>query len=124
MLAKTKVFAQKPVITPLTLVFIMIRLAIDVVESSSWYEMSGKIIITLGMILSGAKLTDIKEVMVRLKTVLKDPKTTLIEKIGKVFDIVITGCAVLGQLHDESLTYPIEDFIHKKEEEKSPEITG
>ena len=116
---KTKGFAQKPVITPLSLVFIMIRLAIDVVESSTWYEMTGKIIITLGMILSGAKLSDIKQVMLKLKTILQDPKTNLLEKMGQVFDVVITGCAVLGQLHDESLTYPIEDFIKKKE----PEVT-
>ena len=115
MLEKTKGYAQKPVITPLTLIFIMIRLAIDVVESATWYEMAGKIFITLGMILAGAKVTDIKELMLRLKSVMQNKELSLTQKFEQILNIVITGCATLGIIQEEMNVYPNEYFVKKED---------
>lgn len=115
MLAKTKEYVKKPVVTPLTLVFLVLNLFVHIVESESWYEAMAKIALVIGLILSGTSMTDIKALMGRLKSVLQDPKTTLLEKMRKIFDIVITGSAMLGTLHEKTLEYPIDDFIAKTE---------
>lgn len=115
MLERTKTYAQKPSITPLTLIFLIVSIAIDIYVSDDVYLTAVQITIVLLLVLSGVKMTDIKEIMLRLKAVLQDTKTTLMEKIAKVFDIVITGCAVLGQLHEEALQFPIKDFIDQTE---------
>jgi hypothetical protein len=120
MLEKTKEFAKKPSITPLTLIFLIVSIAIDIyVSYDNAYLTVLQVSIVILLVLSGVKMTDIKAVMLRLRTVLEDPKTSLRQKIAKVFDIVITGCAVLGQLHEEALQYPIEDFIKEAREEGS-----
>ena len=120
MLEKTKAYVQKPVITPLTLVMLVLNLAIDVAQSSSWYEALGKIFLTLGLILSGAKVSDIKQLMLRLKSILQNKALTLREKFDQIFNVVITGSATLGIIQEEMNIYPNEYFIAKKEDQ--PEI--
>lgn len=117
-LEKTKEYIKKPLVTPLTLVFMVANLFVHIVESDTWYEATGKIALVVGLILSGTSMTDIKELMRRMTIVLKDPKTNLLEKMRKIFDIVITGSAMLGILHEETLEYPIDDFITKIEPDK------
>ena len=112
---KTKAYAQKPVITPLTLVLLVIRIAIDIAESITWYEMSGKIAVSISLILSGAKLTDVKEILLRMKTVLQNKDLTLTQKFEQIFNIVITGCATLGVIQEEMNVYPNEYFVRKIE---------
>lgn len=113
MMEKTKAFAQKPAITPLTLVILVIRIAIDIAESATWYEMSAKIAVSISLILSGAKLTDVKEILLRMKSVLQNKDLTLLQKFEQVFNIVITGCATLGVIQEEMNIYPNEYFVKK-----------
>lgn len=115
-LEKTKAYAQKPIITPLTLIFLIINLAIDIILSDNIALTIVSIGATLGLILSGAKLTDVKEIMLRLKRVLQNRELTLTEKFEQIFNIVITGCATLGVIQEEMNIYPNEYFITKKEE--------
>ncbi len=117
MLEKTKAYVQKPVITPLTLVMLVLNLAIDVAQSTSWYEALGKIFLTLGLILSGAKASDIKQLMLRLKSILQNKAMTLREKFDAIFNVVITGSATLGIIQEEMNIYPNEYFIKKKDPE-------
>ena len=124
MLAKTKAYIQKPVITPLTLVMLVLNLAIDVAQSSTWYEGLGKIFLTLGLILSGAKVSDIKQLMLRLKGILQNRALTLREKFDQIFNVVITGSATLGIIQEEMNIYPNEYFIKKVDTSEDPNKAG
>lgn len=122
MLEKTKSFAQKPAITPLTLILVILNIAVDIaIADNPWVAVS-QIFLTLALILSGVKLTDIKELLTRMKTVLQDKDTNLNEKFKKIFDIVITGCATLGVIQEEMNLYPTEYFVKKKETEPTDTV--
>ena len=125
-LEKTKAYIQKPVITPLTLLMLVLNLAIDVAQSTSWYEALGKIFLTLGLILSGAKVSDIKQLMLRLKSILQNKELNLSQKFEQIFNVVITGAATLGIIQEEMNMYPIEHFIYKTDTlpEDTPEDTN
>jgi hypothetical protein len=111
---KTKAYVQKPVITPLTLIILVLNLAIDVAQSQSWYEGLGKILLTVGLLLSGAKVSDVKQLMMRLKSILQNKELNLAQKFEQIFNVVITGSATLGIIQEEMNMYPNEYFIKKK----------
>lgn len=119
MMEKTKAYIQKPVITPLTLIILVLNLAIDVAQSTTIYEGLGKIALTVGLLLSGAKVSDVKQLMLRLKSILQNKELNLSQKFEQIFNVVITGSATLGIIQEEMNIYPNEYFI-KKIDEKDP----
>lgn len=114
-LEKTKNYIQKPQISPMSLVVLITQIALNIATSDNPYLMGFQVVLSVLLVLSGVKMTDVKELMKRLKTVITDKSKTLTQKFTEVFDIVITGCATLGVIQEEMNLYPVEYFIKKTE---------
>jgi hypothetical protein len=112
---KTKGYIQKPVVTPLSLIFLVLNLFVHILDSVTWFEALGKIFLSMGLLLSGIKISDVKEILLRLKGVMQNKELNLAQKFEQIFNIVITGCATLGVIQEEMNLYPNEYFIKKIE---------
>lgn len=107
---------KRPYLSPLQLIFLVLNLIHDILVAKTWYDMSTAIFLTMAIVFTGMSTNEAKELLLKMKQIFQDPKKTLRQKIADVFNVVISGCATLGVLHEEALQYPIEEFVQKVED--------
>lgn len=104
--------------TPIQLLIIAMGMGLDIVTQKDVVELIMNLMQDILILLTGAKMSNLKGVIKDLRTVITDPKTTLTEKMNGVMNLVITGCAMAGEIQEVMNKYPIDRFITKIEPEK------
>ena len=80
-----------------------------------------KIIINIAwmtaLLVGGMSVGEVKELLGKLKMIMLDPDKTLQEKFNTAMEVVLTGCAVVGALHEEINAISGNKHLVKKLEE-------
>jgi len=107
---------QKPRVTPIQFIIFMISVAWIVYTAEDKVEAIIYLSFQVSLILSGMSMGDIKAMLNFFKAVLKDPRLKLDEKLRRIIDYVIVGCAAAGEVQEEINILQGTDF--RSEEQK------